>query len=334
MNSRRRIVGCSAVAMLVAPARLLGQVHGRTLRIGYLNLRAGPGTYDEAFVRGMRDRGYVVGRNLVIHYRWANGDLQLLQAQADDLARLNVDVIVTAAIPAISAAMRATSTIPIVMTAVSDPVGIGLVRSLNRPGGNVTGMTLQSTDLARKRLQLLREIIPGATTVGILSMRVPDTASDANRRPERLLLAEMQGAAALLSIVITARTAASIDEMPDALATLRREGAHAVFVQANPISLQHRTRIVELTAQNRLPAMYELRDFVAEGGFVSYGPSLQEMYQRAARYVDLIFNGAKAGELAIEQPEKLELAVNLRAARAVGVSVPQSVLLRADELIQ
>jgi putative ABC transport system substrate-binding protein len=282
----------------------------------------------------MRERGYAVGRNLVIEYRWASGDIQRLQPLADELVRLNVDVIVTAAIPSISAAMRATSTIPIVMTAVSDPVGIGLVASLGRPGGNVTGMTLQSTDLARKRLQLMRDIIPGATSIGILTMRVPDTASDQNRQPERLLLAEMQAAARQMGIGLVTQAIASIDELHEVFAQFRRERAQAVFVQANPLSLQHRSKITELTTLQRLPAMYEIRDFVDDGGLVSYGPDLQDMYRRAARYVDLIFKGAKPGDLAIEQPTKLELVINMKAAKALGLPIPQALLLRADEVIQ
>jgi putative ABC transport system substrate-binding protein len=334
VNNRRRFLRCAGVGLIVIPARAFAQAQGKVYRIGYLNLRAGPGTFDDAFVRGMHERGYVVGRNLVIEYRWAGGDMQRLQMQADELARLNVDVIVTAAIPAISAAMRATSTIPIVMTAVADPVGIGLVASLGRPGGNVTGMTLQSTDLARKRLQLMRDIIPGATPIAILTMRVPDTASDQNRQPERLLLTEMQAAARHMGIGLVTQAIASTDELPEALAQFRRDRAQAVFVQANPLSLQHRSKIVELTTRQQLPAMYEIREFVDDGGLVSYGPDLRDMYRRAARYVDLIFKGAKPGELAIEQPTKLELVINLKAAKALGLTITQSMLLRADEVIQ
>ena len=320
--------------MLVIHARAFAQAQGKFYRIGYLNLRAGPGAFDNAIVRGMHERGYVVGRNLVIEYRWAGGDMQRLQMQADELARLNVDVIVTAAIPSISAAMRATSTIPIVMTAVADPVGIGLVTSLGRPGGNVTGMTLQSTDLAQKRLQFMRDIIPGVTLIAILTMRVPDAASDQNRQPERLLLAEMQAAAKQMGISLVTRAIASADELSEVLAQFRRERAQAVFVQVNPLSLQHRLKITELTTLQRLPAMYELRDFVDEGGLISYGPDLKDMYRRAARYVDLIFKGAKPGDLAIEQPTKLELVINLKSAKALGLTIPQSLLLRADEVIQ
>ena len=334
MNSRRGFLCRAAAGFLVIPARAFAQAQGKVYRIGYLNLRAGPGAFDDAFVRGMHERGYAVGRNLVIEYRWASNDMQRLQTLADELVRLKVDVIVTAAIPAISAAMRATSAIPIVMTAVADPVGIGLVASLGRPGGNVTGMTLQSTDLARKRLQLMRDIIPGATPIGILTMRVPDTASDQNRQPERLLLAEMQAAARQMGIGLVTQAIASTDELPEALTQFRRDRAQAVFVQANPLSLQYRSKIAELTTVQQLPAMYEIREFVEDGGLVSYGPDLQEMYRRAARYVDLIFKGAKPGELAIEQPTKFELVINLKAASALGLTITQSMLLRADQVIE
>ena len=328
MIDRRLFLFCAAADMLAHSSRVLAQASGRIYRIGYLNLRAGPEALDEAFILGMRELGYTVGRNLVIEYRWANGQMDRLQALADELVRLEVDAIVTATTPAIRAAMRATSTIPIVVQATADPVGTGLVASLGRPGGNVTGLTLQSTDLARKRLQLLREAVPGVERIAVLTLRDPDT-TDPARLAGNLMIAETKVAAQQLGVGLVARAVAMADDLPDAFAQFQREKAQALVVQVNPLTLQHRPRIVALAAQHRLPAMYEVRSFVDEGGFVSYGPDLTEMYRRAAAYVDRVFKGARAGELAIEQPSKFEMVVNLKTARALGLSLPRSLVLRA-----
>lgn len=334
MIDRRLFLFCAAAGMLAHSSRVLAQASGRIYRIGYLNLRAGPEALDEAFILGMRELGYTVGRNLVIEYRWANGQMDRLQALADELERLEVDAIVTATTPAIRAAMRATSTIPIVVQATADPVGTGLVASLGRPGGNVTGLTLQSTDLARKRLQLLREAVPGVERIAVLTLRDPDTQTDPARLAGNLMIAETKVAAQQLGVGLVARAVAVADDLPDAFAQFQREKAQALVVQVNPLTLQHRPRIVALAAQHRLPAMYEVRSFVADGGLVSYGPDLTDMYRRAAAYVDRVFKGAKAGELAIEQPSKFEMVVNLKTARALGLSIPRSLLLRASEVIE
>jgi putative ABC transport system substrate-binding protein len=282
----------------------------------------------------MGDAGYVVGRNLAIEYRWANGDMARLQALADELVRLDVDAIVTATTPAIRAAMRATTAIPIVYTATADPVGTGLATSLGRPGGNATGLTLQSTDLAQKRLQLIREIVPAATRVAVLTLRDPDAQVGAARLAGNLMLAETREAAEAMGIRVIARAVTSADELPDAFAQFQREGAQALIVQVNPLTLEHRTRVVELAARFRLPAIYEIRGFADDGGLVSYGPDLNAMYRRAASYVDRVFKGARAGDLAIEQPSKLELVFNLKTAKGLGLSIPPPALLRADDVIR
>ncbi len=335
MTSRRRFLQCAAAGLLVGPSRAFAQTPGKVYRIGFFSARAGPAAVDEAFIRGMRELGYTVGRNLVIEYRWASNDLNRLQPLADELVRLNVDVIVTATTAPIRAAMRATSTIPIVMAAHADPVGTGLVATLGRPGGNVTGMTLQSTDLAQKRLQLIREIVPRATRIALLASRAPDTQPDAGRESATgLLVTETQAAAQQMGVGLVARAIANADELPDAFAQYRREQAQALIVQVSPLTFEHRVRIAELAARHRLPAIYEIRNFVDDGGLVSYGPDLQESYRRAAKYVDRIFRGAKPGELAIEQPDKFEFVVNMKTAKALGLTMPQSLLLRADEVIR
>jgi ABC-type uncharacterized transport system substrate-binding protein len=335
VNNRRRLLCCAAACLLAGRAQVFAQAPRKVYRVGFFSLRAGPSAVDEAFVRGMRELGYVVGRNLVVEYRWASNDMARLQPLADELVRLNVDVIVTAATPAVRAAMRATNTIPIVMAAVADPVGSGLVASLGRPGGNVTGMTIQSTDLAQKRLQLIREIVPGATRIALLALRVSDTQPDTARETGTpLLVAETQAAAQRMGVGLVARSIAQADELSDAFAQYRREQARALIVQVSPLTYEHRARIIDLAARQRLPAIYEARNFVDDGGLVSYGPDLQESYRRAAAYVDRIFRGAKPGELAIEQPGKFEIVINMKTAKALELTIPQSVLLRANEVIQ
>jgi putative ABC transport system substrate-binding protein len=331
---RRTFIVSVAFGLCATPPAAFAQGPGKVYRVGYLNFRAGPAAADEAFVSGMRELGYSVGRNLIIEYRWAGNDEARLPPLADELVRLKVDVIVTAGTPATRAAMRAAGTIPIVMAAVADPVGTGLVASLGRPGGNVTGMTLQSTDLARKRLQLIRDIVPRATRIALL-VRADDAQPDPARLGSTaLLVAETEAAARQLGIVLLARTIANADELPDAFAQFRREQAQALIVQVSPLALDQRARIAELAARQRMPAMYEIRNFVDAGGLVSYGPDLQDMYRRAATYVDRIFRGAKPGDLATEQPGKFEMVINMQTAKALGLTIPQSLLLRADEVIQ
>lgn len=332
MIARRDLLG-SALA-LAACGRVRAQAPAKVWRVGYLNMRAGPGPLDAAFVRGMRELGYVEGRNLVIEYRWAGNDFARMQPMADELARLPVDIFVTAATPGITAAARAPGRIPVVVCAVSDPVSTGFAASLRKPGGSVTGMTMQANDLARKRLQLVREIVPGASRIGVLTLRIPDGAADVNRLPHVALMTEMEAAARRIGIALVAAEAADAGELPGAYARLQRAQAQALFVQANPLTLQYTPMLAELAAAHRLPALYELRSFAEAGGLVSYGPDLVDLYRRAASFVDRIFRGAKPADLPIEQPEKLELVVNLKAAQALGLAVPQAVLLRADEVIR
>lgn len=333
MTRRHCLQGLASTFLAAAWMPLCAQTPDKVWRIGYLNPRAGPSALDAAFLRGMAELGYVVGRNLVVEYRWADNRMERLQALTEELVRLEVDVIVTATTPAIRAAMRATNTIPIVMLATADPVGTGLVASLARPGGNVTGMTLQSTDLARKRLQLLREIVPGATRVGVLTLRDPDAGPGGSTLAANLLLAELKGAAQQLGMTLIARAVSDAGGLPAAFDQLQGDRAQALFVQVNPLSLQHAARFIELAARARLPAMYEVRSFVDQGGLVSYGPDLTEMYHRGASYVDRIFRRAKPGELAIEQPRGFEMVIHLATARALGLAIPDAVRLRASELI-
>jgi len=329
--TNRRWFLCSGLAGLLAgSSQAFAQVRGKLHRVGYLSARATHAAVDDAFVRGMRELGYIVGQNLVIEYRWAGNDLNRLQRLADELVRLDVDVIVTATTAGTRAAMRATTTIPIVMAASADPVAAGLVASLNRPGGNVTGLSLQTTDIARKRLQLLREIVPGAAKIALLAERVAEPAQGTTG----ILVAETQAAARQVSVGLVVREIAKPDELADAFAQFRREQARALIVQVSPLLIEHRVTIVEMAARERLPAMYEARNFVDDGGLVSYGPDLRDAYRRAAAFVDRIFKGARPGDLPVEQPDRLALVINLKAAKALELTVPPSLLSRADEVIQ
>ena len=330
MTGRRGFLWSVAVASFAVTARVLAQAPGKAYRIGYLMVRATPSTLDEAFVQGLRELGYAVGGNVFIEYRWAGNDAQRVRSLAEELARLDVDVIVTATTAGTRAAMQSTRTIPIVMAATSDPVSAGLVTSLGRPGGNVTGMSLQTIDGARKRLQQVREIIPGASRIALLAERVLDPSQGTTG----VLVTETQAAAKQMGVSLIVRDIAAPTDMAEAFAQYRRDQAQALIVQVGPLMLEHRKTIIERAARERLPAMYEVRNFVDDGGFVSYGPDLGESYRRAAAYVDRIFRGAKPGDLPVRQPEKFTLIINLTAAKALGLTIPQSVLLRADEVIQ
>ena len=298
--------------------------------MGYLMPRASAADVDDAFFRRLRELGYIVGANLEVEYRWSGNDLRRLPAMAEELARIGVDVIVTATTAGTRAAMRATRTIPIVMAATADPVAAGLVASLGRPAGNVTGMSLQTVDIAPKRLQQLREIVPGATRVGLLAQRVTGPAQGTTG----LLLAETQVAAQRVGVELVVQEVATAAELAPAFERFRRERAQALVVQVSPLTFEHRRTIVELAAGERLPTMYEARDFVDAGGLVSYGPDLRESYRLAATYVDRIFKGAKPGDLPVQQPHRLALIVNVKTAKSLGLSIPHAVSLRADELIE
>jgi putative tryptophan/tyrosine transport system substrate-binding protein len=326
MISRRDLLSMAGFWLVSTPAAARAQHAGKVRRIGFLSLQSGLNSTTEAFAQGMRELGYVEGRNLTVEYRWAARKEERLPELAAELVRLKVEVIVTAAAPAIEAAKRATSTIPIVMATAADPVGSGLVASLARPGGNVTGLSALSTDLAGKRLQLARELVPKASRVAVLAHHGTSAT--------RLFLEEMRVAAQQMEVQLVVQEVQAADDLPGAFAAMQRERAQALVVQITPFSADNARRIVELAAQYRLPAMYDVRSFVDAGGLVSYGPSLPEMFRRAAFYVDRILKGAKPADLPIEQPTKFEMVINLKTATALGLSIPQSLLVRADQVIE
>ena len=326
MIARRRWLRLAALLAIGAPAT---RAQGRVFRIGYLMPRSGPGAIDDAFVGRMAELGYVAGRNLAIDYRWAAFDAARLQAMADELARARVDVIVTATTAGTRAAMRATKTLPIVMAATADPVAAGLVSSLARPGGNVTGVSLQTTDVAWKRLQLTREMVPGAARIALLAEKVRDGAHGTTA----LLAAETGAAASRMGVALVVRQVSTADELDAAFAGFRREDVQALIVQVSPLMLEHRHKIAELAARAQLPAVYEARNFVDAGGLASYGPDLRDSYRRAAGYVDRILRGAKPQELPVEQPEKPELVINRAAANALKLRIAPELMLRADVVV-
>jgi len=280
----------------------------------------------EAFRQGLRDLGYIEGKNIVLEYRYAEGKIERLPHLAEELVRLPVDVIVTALSPAIHAAKRATDTIPIVFAVSGNPLATGYVASLARPGGNVTGLSAMDYELSGKRLELLTETLRKVSRVAVLW--------NPGNGAMVLKMKEVQGAAQGLRVEIKSLEVRDPQDFDRALAALPREHSDALLTLADPLTLFHRDRIIEMAAKSRVPAMYEEREFVEAGGLMSYGPSLEGNYRRAATYVDKILKGAKAGDLPVEQPIKFELIINLKTAKQIGLTIPQSVLFRADKVIK
>jgi putative ABC transport system substrate-binding protein len=319
-----------ALGLLVGPLGAEAQPVGKVWRIGYLHLTQyldarSRGIY-EAFRQGLRDLGYVEGQNLTIEERNADNQLERLAHLAAELARLPVDVLVTAGENAARAAQHATRMIPIVVAASGDPVGAGLVASLARPGGNLTGLSLMSPELAGKRLELLKEAVPMASRVGVLF----NPASTG----EVPLWRETEGAARALGVQLHALEVRRADDLERAFATATSAGVGALIVWRDFLIETHRIRTLQLAAQSRLPVMSELREFVEDGGLLAYGPSLPDSFRRAATYVDKILKGATPGDLPMEQPTKFELVLNLKTAQALGLSIPPTLLFQADEVIR
>jgi putative ABC transport system substrate-binding protein len=327
---QRRQFLIAAVGLLAAPLAAEAQQAARVARIGYLtpNLAAGRHLRD-AFLRGLRDLGYVEGRNVVIEYRDAEGNNEQLPALAAELIALKVDVILAeGGTLGPRVAMQATRTIPIVFVA-GDPVGSGLVTSLARPGGNVTGLSSIGPELVGKRLQLLKQSIPGVDRVAVL--RQP-TALGERVATDMLKAADV--AARALGVQAQFIEARGPDEFARAFSDMTSARAGALtLLPANMFLREHR-RLVDLAARNRLPAVYTSREFVDAGGLMSYGANQPDLFRRAATYVDKILKGAKPGDLPVEDPTKFELVINLKTVKALGLTIPRSVLSQADEVIQ
>ncbi len=320
------------LAIGLLPMQLAGGAEqpGKVFRIGILGNV--PLTDPEgarlwgAFIQGLRELGYVEGRNITIEHRSSEGKYERLPDLAADLVRLRVDVIVAPASQNPFVAKQATRTIPIVMTSHGDPVGSGLVASLARPGGNVTGLSFLAPEIGGKQLELLKEIVPQVSRVAVLWNPANQTHS--------FWLAEAKVAARSLGVQLQTLEARGPDDFERGFAAMTRERAGALVVPGDGMFLLHRARIADLAAKQRLPAMYGLREFVDAGGLMVYGPSLRDNFRRSAAYVDKILKGAKPADLPVEQPTKFELVINLKTAKALGIKIPQSVLIRADHVIQ
>jgi putative ABC transport system substrate-binding protein len=314
---------------LFSPLAAEAQQAAKVARIGWLagNLSASPYA-PEAFRQGLRDLGYVEGRNVVIEYRDAEGKPERLPALAAELVALKVDVMVAPGTVAALAAKQATNTIPTVFTA-GDPVTSGLVTSLARPGGNVTGLSFLGPELVGKRLELLTQAIPAVSRVAVLW---PPGAMGERTDKDRLKEADV--AARALGVRLQLVEARGPADFGRAFSDMTRARAGALTVLPSNMFTSERRRLVELAAKNRLPAVYTSREFVDAGGLMSYGPNLADLYRRAATYVDKILKGTKPTDLPVEQPTKLELVINLRTAKALGLTIPPSLLQRADEIIR
>ena len=329
MVSRRKFAISLGALALAAPFASLSQ-SAKIPRIGYLQPIApqnGTSPFLEDFRQGLRDLGYVEGKNIQIEVRWGEGRLDRMPALAAELVRMNVDVIFAVSSPSVWAAKNATKTIPIVMPTSSDPVGDGLVASLSRPGGNITGMSLMAPELSAKRLQLLKEVFPKQVRPAAVLWN-PDYYGMAAR------FKEIQTQAPTVGMNVRSVEIRDSRELERALEDLDRERPDALVLLVDPLTMSQRRRIVEFAAEKRLPAIYEVEQFVDAGGLMSYGPNIDEQVRHAATYVDKILKGAKPGDLPIEQPAKFDLVINLKTAKALGVAIPQSVIVQADRVIQ
>ena len=321
-------LGALALAFLLVTPPLAAEAQhaARVPQVGVLRAGSPPDAFIEAFRMALHDLGYVEGQTIAVTLRWAEGKHERLPALAAELVRLRVDVIVTGQTPAVLAAKQATGVIPIVMIA-ADAVGSGLVESLARPGRNITGVTLVSPELDGKRLELLREVAPKVSRMAVLQVA---------GNPARLLRwRESRLAAEKLGVSLQAVEVSFPFDFESAFAAMRKERAGALLVPAYFTNNQkHRKAIVELAAKHRMPTLYDTKEFVDAGGLMAYGPSLADAHRRAATYVDKILKGAKPAELPVEQPTKFELAINLKTAKALGLTIPPSLLVRADHVVE
>jgi len=324
---RRLFIGMSVAGLIAIPLASRAQSSGKPPRIGFLNNLnpSAASASTEAILRGLQDLGWIDGKNMAIEYRWADGDMARHPALVSELLSLPVALIVTAGTPAVRAAQHATHIIPIVVAIMPDPVALGFAASLARPGGNITGLANLFEELTPKQLQVLREVLPKATRVALLS----DPAMG-----DRGIQSATETAARMLGLVTRVLQVGNANELDLAIRTAKRERADGVLVLPSPFFNRYRARIAELASAQKLPTFSESSEYVKDGGLLSYGPNFPQMYYRAASYVDRILKGAQPGELPIERPTNFELVVNLKTANALGIALPQQLLLRADEVIQ
>jgi putative ABC transport system substrate-binding protein len=317
------------LALMLAPLAVEAQQSGRIPRIGYLS--SGSVASDEArfaaFRQGLQELGYVEGKSIVIQQRYAAGQPERLPQLAEELVRLQVDVLVVyGGAQGVFIAKKATSSIPIVFTVVADPVGEGVVASLARPGGNVTGLSDLHADLITKRLQLFKELVPSASRIAVLS----NSANPGHSRQ----LKDIAAAAPAFGLTLLSLPIAGADEIDRAFMAMREQRTDGLLILGDPILGAQRGRIAGLAAKSRLPAVFTTREAAEAGGLMSYGTVFPELWRRAATYVHKILKGAKPADLPVEQPTKFELVINLRTAKAVGLTIPSSLLQRADHIIE
>ena len=328
MNRREFIVAVVALGAVAGSIASFAQQQGKVWRVGFLSLYSASEIAQNtaAFLTALRELGYIEGKNLVVEWRFAEGSFERLPDLAADLVQLKVDVIVAVASAAISAAKNATSTIPIVMATTGDPVGSGFVKSLARPGGNITGLSNMGGDTGAKLLDLLLTAVPKVSRVGVLVTPTSTTY--------RAISESIQAGAQNTSVNVLIAEARTPQEIETAFAMMAGESAGAVIVGTAPLFALHRAQIAQLAIKYKMPSIFGNRAYVEAGGLMSYGYKLTENYLRAASYVDKILKGAKPGDLPVEQPTTLELVINSKTAKALGLTIPQSILLRADDVIQ
>lgn len=327
---RRRRFLVAASALLASPLIIEAQGPRKVYRIGWLGTSSPTRPENrylwEPFDQALRELGYVEGKNIFIERRYDEGRLERLHDLATELVRLNVDLIVAVTTPKAQAAQRVTRTIPIVMVAVADPVGLGLIASLGRPGGNVTGLTVVSEELSGKRLELLRELVPGVSRVSVLWNPI-------NRSNVRQL-EESKVAARALGVNLQPLEIRGHQDLDGAFQAATRGRADALVVLDDPVIFVQRARIVALAAKGRLPAVYGITGFAEAGGLMSYGTNLPDHIRQAATYVDKILKGGKPAEMPVAQPTTFEMVINLKTAKALGLTIPRPILLRADRVIE
>ena len=325
-----RLIGLAVLAAVITLAPLAGEAQQvKVYRVGVLlqGSPPAPGSQPGILVRALRDLGYIEGRNIVVDRRWAEGKNERYASLATELVALKPDVIVADTTPAVIAAKRATATIPIVMVAPGDPVGSGLVESLARPGGNVTGVTSLQTELLVKGVELLHAVVPKAKRVAVLMTDNPAHPSQ---------LKTIQDSARGFGLTVLPTMVRSSEDFEEAFRSMAKQQAGALIVLGGPpfTSAAQRGKIVELAAKTKLPATYRTRNWVDEGGLLSYGSSLAKRWRLAATYVDKILKGAKPADLPVQQPTEFESVINMKTAKALGLTIPQTLLLRADQVIE
>jgi len=326
MDRRTFIAGVASGLIMPLAARAQADAKSRRIALIEAGSQSANQHFVDAFLAGLRELGYDPGKSIVVDVRWAEGRVEGFRRALDEQVRQRVEVIVVSSTLGAMEAKKVTTSIPVIFVGVTDPVADGLVRSLARPGGNITGLARTAGEgLIPKTVQALREMVPAATRMAILWN--PGASIEARLRQ---VMAATEGFG-ITPLVVEVRDR---DGIGPAFAMMRKERANALFVVTDPLTLANRNEIVKLAASERIPAVYEFGEFVRSGGLVAYAPSVAEQFRRAAIYVDKILRGANPGDLPVEQPTKFELVINLRAAKALGIAVPKDMLLRADEVIR